>query len=126
MNYELFIAKRIIASKRYKNSVSSPIIRISILAIAIGIVVMLCSVATGVGLQKKIKEVLGRVGKGAERRGGDDRRGWHPMARPPFLDSTGQLVTRDRRSSPDRRVGNIEVQFRGRHQPIDDEDSGQD
>ena len=54
----MFIAKRIIASKRYKNSVSSPIIRISILAIAIGIVVMLFSVATGVGLQKKIKEKI--------------------------------------------------------------------
>jgi len=54
----LFIAKRIIASKRYKNSVSSPIIRISILAIAIGIAVMLFSVATGVGLQKKIKEKI--------------------------------------------------------------------
>ncbi|MEN8124107.1 MAG: FtsX-like permease family protein [Bacteroidota bacterium] len=56
MNYELFIAKRIIASKKYKNSVSSPIIKISILAIAIGIIVMLFSIATGVGLQKKIKE----------------------------------------------------------------------
>ena len=54
----MFIAKRIIASKRYKNSVSSPIIRISILAIAIGIIVMLFSVATGVGLQKKIKEKI--------------------------------------------------------------------
>lgn len=58
MNYELFIAKRIIASKHYKNSVSSPIISISILAIAIGIIVMLFSVATGVGLQKKIKEKI--------------------------------------------------------------------
>ena len=58
MNYELFIAKRIIASKQYKNSVSSPIISISILAIAIGIIVMLFSVATGVGLQKKIKEKI--------------------------------------------------------------------
>ena len=56
MNYELFIAKRIIASKKYKSSVSSPIIKISILAIAIGIIVMLFSIATGVGLQKKIKE----------------------------------------------------------------------
>lgn len=58
MNYELFIAKRIIASKKSKNSISSPIIKISILAIAIGIVVMLFSVATGVGLQKKIKEKI--------------------------------------------------------------------
>ncbi len=58
MNYEVFIAKRIIASKKHKNSVSSPIIKISILAIAIGIIVMLFSVATGVGLQKKIKEKI--------------------------------------------------------------------
>ena len=58
MNYELFIAKRIIASKEHKSSVSSPIIKISILAIAIGVVVMLFSVATGVGLQKKIKEKI--------------------------------------------------------------------
>ena len=58
LNYELFIAKRIIASKQHKNSVSSPIIKISILAIAIGIIVMLFSVATGVGLQKKIKEKI--------------------------------------------------------------------
>lgn len=58
MNYELFIAKRIIASKKDKSSVSSPIIKISILAIAIGIIVMLFSIATGVGLQKKIKEKI--------------------------------------------------------------------
>ncbi len=58
MNYELFIAKRIIASKKHKSSVSSPIIKISILAIAIGVIVMLFSVATGVGLQKKIKEKI--------------------------------------------------------------------
>ncbi len=58
MNYELFIAKRIISAKKRKNSVSSPIIKISILAIAIGIIVMLFSVATGVGLQKKIKEKI--------------------------------------------------------------------
>ena len=58
MNYEVFIAKRIIASKKHKNSVSSPIIKISILAIAIGIIVMLFSVATGVGLQRKIKEKI--------------------------------------------------------------------
>ena len=58
MNFELFIAKRIINAKKRKNSVSSPIIKISILAIAIGVIVMLFSVATGVGLQKKIKEKI--------------------------------------------------------------------
>lgn len=58
MNYELFIAKRIISAKQHKNSVSSPIIKISILAIALGMVVMLFSIATGVGLQRKIKEKI--------------------------------------------------------------------
>ncbi|MFD1316911.1 ABC transporter permease [Namhaeicola litoreus] len=58
MNYELFIAKRIIASKGHKSSVSSPIIKIAIVAIAIGIVVMILSIATGIGLQKKIKEKI--------------------------------------------------------------------
>ncbi|WP_353778755.1 FtsX-like permease family protein [Winogradskyella sp. 3972H.M.0a.05] len=56
MNYEFFIAKRIIGSKSYKSSVSAPIIKIGIAAIAIGIIVMLISIATGLGLQKKIRE----------------------------------------------------------------------
>ncbi len=56
MNYELFIAKRIIGSKAYKSSVSAPIIKIGIAAIAIGIVVMLIAIATGVGLQEKIRD----------------------------------------------------------------------
>ncbi len=56
MSYEFFIAKRIIASKEYKSSVSAPIIKIAITAIAMGIIMMLVSVATGVGLQKKIRE----------------------------------------------------------------------
>ncbi|HLV93209.1 MAG TPA: FtsX-like permease family protein [Aequorivita sp.] len=56
MNYEFFIARRIIASKDYKSSISAPIIKIAISAIAIGIIMMLISIATGVGLQKKIRE----------------------------------------------------------------------
>ncbi|MCC1484111.1 ABC transporter permease [Winogradskyella immobilis] len=56
MNFELFIAKRIIGNKAYKNSVSAPIIKIGIAAIAIGIVVMLIAIATGLGLQQKIRE----------------------------------------------------------------------
>lgn len=56
MNYEFFIAKKIIRSKSYKSSISSPIIKIGVTAIAIGIIVMLVSIATGVGLQKKIRE----------------------------------------------------------------------
>ncbi len=56
MNFELFIAKRIIGNKAYKSSVSAPIIKIGIAAIAIGIIVMLIAIATGLGLQQKIRD----------------------------------------------------------------------
>ena len=58
MNYELFIAKRIIAGKEYKNSISSPIIKIAITAIALGLIIMLIAIATGAGLQLKIREKI--------------------------------------------------------------------
>ncbi len=58
MNLEYFIAKRLIVSKSYKSSVSSPIIKIAILAIALSIFMMIISVATGVGLQQKIREKI--------------------------------------------------------------------
>ncbi len=58
MNYELFLAKRIITGKQYKSSISSSIIKIAITAIAMGIIIMLISIATTVGLQKKIKEKI--------------------------------------------------------------------
>lgn len=58
MNYELFIAKRIIAGKEYKNSISSPIIKIAISAIALGIIIMLISIATGAGFQHKIRDKI--------------------------------------------------------------------
>ena len=54
MNFEYFIAKRIISAKEYKNSISSPIIKIAILSIVIGFITMLISIASGVGLQNKI------------------------------------------------------------------------
>jgi lipoprotein-releasing system permease protein len=56
VNFEFFIARRIIAAKDYKSSISAPIIKIAITAIALGIIMMLISIATGVGLQKKIRE----------------------------------------------------------------------
>lgn len=56
LNLEYFIVKRLIAAKSYKSSISSPIIKIAIVAIALGIIMMLVSVATGVGLQNKIRE----------------------------------------------------------------------
>jgi len=56
LNFEYFIAKRIIGSKSYKSSVSAPIIKIGIAAIAIGIIVMLIAIATGTGMQQKIRD----------------------------------------------------------------------
>ncbi|WP_103071311.1 ABC transporter permease [Aquimarina sediminis] len=56
MNFEYFIAKRLIKGKEHKSSISTPIIKIAIFAIAIGMIMMLITVATGVGLQHKIRE----------------------------------------------------------------------
>lgn len=58
MNLEYFIAKRLITAKDYKSSISAPIINIAISAIAIGMVMMIVSVATGIGLQNKIREKI--------------------------------------------------------------------
>lgn len=55
MNFESYMAKRFIKSKPYKNTVSSPIIKISILSIVIGIVMMIISISSSVGLQKTIE-----------------------------------------------------------------------
>lgn len=56
MNFEYFIARRIVSSKDYKSSISAPIIKIAIAAIALGMIVMLISIATTLGLQKKVRE----------------------------------------------------------------------
>ena len=56
MNIEYFIAKRLITAKDYKSSISAPIIKIAISAIAIGMIMMIVSVGTGIGLQQKIRE----------------------------------------------------------------------
>jgi hypothetical protein len=42
--------------------------------------------------------------KNLYRRSGLDRRGWQPMPQVPFVDSDGNLVTHDRRTTPDRRL----------------------
>ena len=58
MNLEFFIAKRLIGAKQHKSSISAPIIKIAIIAIAIGVIMMLVSFATGIGLQEKIREKM--------------------------------------------------------------------
>lgn len=56
LKLEYFIAKRFITSKDHKSSISAPIIKIAITAIALGMIMMIVSIATGIGLQQKIRE----------------------------------------------------------------------
>ncbi|MFD0976251.1 ABC transporter permease [Salinimicrobium gaetbulicola] len=58
MNLEFFIARRLISAKQHKSSISAPIIKIAIVAIAIGVIMMLVAFATGIGLQQKIREKM--------------------------------------------------------------------
>jgi len=56
LNLEYFIAKRLIKGKEHKISISAPIIKIAIAAIALGLVMMLIALATSEGLKQKIRE----------------------------------------------------------------------
>jgi lipoprotein-releasing system permease protein len=56
LNLEYFIAKRLTNAKDHKSSISAPIIKIAITAIAIGMIMMIISIATGTGLQQKIRQ----------------------------------------------------------------------
>ena len=56
MKFEFFLAKRIISAKAYKSSISAPIIKIGIVAIALSVIVMLVSISTGIGLQNEIRD----------------------------------------------------------------------
>ena len=56
MNFEWFTVRRILSSQKHKGSVSAPIIKIAIAAIGVGMALMILSVATGVGLQQKIRQ----------------------------------------------------------------------
>ncbi|MFS4448438.1 ABC transporter permease [Maribacter sp. 2307UL18-2] len=58
MNFEYFIAKRLVQGAEHKISISAPIIKIAIAAIALGIIMMLIAIATAAGLQNKIREKI--------------------------------------------------------------------
>ena len=58
MRFESFMASRFIRSNPYKNTISAPIIKISILSIVMGLVMMLISISSGVGLQKTIQNKI--------------------------------------------------------------------
>lgn len=58
MNFPYFVSKRLQAKSDYKSSVSGPIIKIAITAIALGVIVMLIAFGTGLGLQTKIRKKI--------------------------------------------------------------------
>jgi lipoprotein-releasing system permease protein len=62
LNLEYFIAKRLSSGASYKSSASATIIKIAIVAIALGMIMMLVSIATGLGLQQKIREKVSAFG----------------------------------------------------------------
>lgn len=60
MNLELFIAKRIHFSKEGNNQATPPVVRIAIIGIALGLTVMILSVAIVIGFKKEIRnKVIG-------------------------------------------------------------------
>lgn len=58
MNLPYFIAKRLTFEKKEKANISNPILTIAVIAIALGIIMMLVSIATGIGLREKIREKI--------------------------------------------------------------------
>lgn len=56
LKLEYFIAKRLVTAKDHKSSISAPIIKIAITAIALGMIMMIVAIATGIGLQQKIRQ----------------------------------------------------------------------
>ncbi|MCF8374196.1 MAG: ABC transporter permease [Bacteroidales bacterium] len=61
MNTELFIARRIVSGKEKKN-ISRPIIKISIIGIALGLVVMILTIAIVTGFKKEIRDRISGFG----------------------------------------------------------------
>lgn len=58
MNTELFIAKRIIFSKENRRKISSTVIRIAVTGIALGMAVMIISIAISTGFKAAIREKI--------------------------------------------------------------------
>ena len=58
MNTERFIAKRIIFGSENKNQLSRPVMRVSVLGIALGIALMILTVAVITGFQREIRNKL--------------------------------------------------------------------
>ena len=56
MNYELFIARRIVFSKKDRSMISRPIVRIALISVALGFAVMILALAIVTGFKKEIRD----------------------------------------------------------------------
>lgn len=56
LKFEFFIANRILKAKTASRKISRPVVRISIWAIALGMIIMILAIATGTGLRKEIRD----------------------------------------------------------------------
>lgn len=56
MKFEFFIANRLLKAKTASRKISRPVVRISIWAIALGMIIMILALATGTGLRKEIRD----------------------------------------------------------------------
>ena len=64
MNWKFFIARRIYRSKEGKEEVSKPAVRIAMAGIAIGLAVMIVSVAVVIGFKHQVRDKV--IGMGAD------------------------------------------------------------
>src|SRR6187397_3186606 len=56
MNFELFIARKIIFSSRTTGTISRPIVRIAVGGVALGFAIMVVAIAIVSGFKKEIRE----------------------------------------------------------------------
>ena len=63
MNYELFIARRIVFSGKDKTMISRPIVKIAVISVALGFAVMILALAIVSGFKKEIRDKV--IGFGA-------------------------------------------------------------
>jgi lipoprotein-releasing system permease protein len=63
LNYELFIARRIVFSKQDRQMISRPIVRIALVSVALGFAVMILALAIVTGFKKEIRDKV--IGFGA-------------------------------------------------------------
>ncbi|MBL6591384.1 MAG: ABC transporter permease [Flavobacteriaceae bacterium] len=61
MKFESFLSSKIFSRKRYKKSISSPIIKISTFSVSISLIVMMLAISTGFGVQNKIKTKFSNI-----------------------------------------------------------------